>query len=825
MSPLPLSAGQGLSHTTAAFDGAGHIFVFGGKNSSGSPVNAVYRYTIATDTWDAATPLPVAMSDASALYAAYGLTYIIGGRSAQGAVATVWNFDPVLTTVQNGIATPGVWTADAPLPSAVYDAATVIDADGNIDVIGGTNAAGSAVTNVWTTPVGTPPVGLPAYPTLALQQNGTYYSADTFSYDGTASASAAFAYGTDGATPVNGSFTFLYNGSTTPPVNAGTYPLLVHFTSNDPGYVDAYLAGQLEIDPAIPTINATGGGTFPYDGQPHPITATEVGIDGVTPVAGSFTYTYNGSSTVPLAPGTYSAVATFNSSDPNYYTWSDPQQYSGSTITVTIPDPTIPTNFVSTPASTTSTTLSWSAAWEANANLTPATSYTITEKIVTPNGGGKGSHGSTTTYETFASGITSTSYTFSVPAGYRSFAVNSVDGNGVASPKTDYIYPQVAIPPSSTGYTLYTNGVYTPNTPSAEALSTTQYKLVYSGNPAPSISMLSGSPTMSFDPTTDTITYSPTESEVGTATATFQATNFAGSATTVLTFNVLEHPIIVVNGGTFNFGPFDPSFGPSQHPASAAAYATDGVTKLNGVITIAYTAVPPAIQPYQAAPYGVGTYLVTATFTSGDSRYGNATATTTIVINPIAPTIVIDDGPFGNTGAPQAASATAVNIDGVTPVPGTFSFTYNGSPTVPSLPGTYAVVADFTVDSAIHDYTNATATGTMTILPDGAVTIQSGTVQGGIEGPVSVVKTGPGVATLGGPNSYTGGTYISGGTLVVTDPTALPDGGSLTIGWAAAFQPAPRQLSRRPSLRVRRFHRTRPRQRDVFDRDDGHRPT
>ena len=97
----------------------------------------------------------------------------------------------------------------------------------------------------------------------------------------------------------------------------------------------------------------------------------------MTPVVGSFNYTYNGSATLPTAPGTYSAVANFTSSDPNYWSWSDPQSGSGNTITVTIPDPTIPTNFTSTPVSTSQVTLSWNAAWEMDANLSSASSYEI----------------------------------------------------------------------------------------------------------------------------------------------------------------------------------------------------------------------------------------------------------------------------------------------------------------------------------------------------------------------------------------------------------------------------------------------------------------
>jgi hypothetical protein len=45
-----------------------------------------------------------------------------------------------------------------------------------------------------------------------------------------------------------------------------------------------------------------------------------VGIDGVTPVAGSVTYiTYNGSARIPNGAGTYAVFAEFTSGDPNYY--------------------------------------------------------------------------------------------------------------------------------------------------------------------------------------------------------------------------------------------------------------------------------------------------------------------------------------------------------------------------------------------------------------------------------------------------------------------------------------------------------------------------
>jgi hypothetical protein len=74
-----------------------------------------------------------------------------------------------------------------------------------------------------------------------------------------------------------------------------------------------------------PTLQVADGGT--YDGNPFPATATAVGIDGTTPVAGTFNYAYYAGSgtsgtslglTPPTNAGTYTVVATFTSSDADY---------------------------------------------------------------------------------------------------------------------------------------------------------------------------------------------------------------------------------------------------------------------------------------------------------------------------------------------------------------------------------------------------------------------------------------------------------------------------------------------------------------------------
>src|SRR5262249_18616116 len=108
-----------------------------------------------------------------------------------------------------------------------------------------------------------------------------------FTYDGNPHPATATAVGTDGVTPVNGSFSFTYNGSAPPPTAAASYGDLTTFTAAAPTYASAPVDTTETVNPAVPTISVSSG-PFDYDGNPHGATATAVGVDGVTPVAGSF---------------------------------------------------------------------------------------------------------------------------------------------------------------------------------------------------------------------------------------------------------------------------------------------------------------------------------------------------------------------------------------------------------------------------------------------------------------------------------------------------------------------------------------------------------
>jgi len=94
----------------------------------------------------------------------------------------------------------------------------------------------------------------------------------------------------------------------------------------------------------------------------------------------------------------------------------------------------------------------------------------------------------------------------------------------------------------------------------------------------------------------------------------------------------------------------------------------------------------------------------------------------------------------------------------------------------------YAVTLNTTVmPGSVTISTNATSAPTYTI---------SGT--GKIAGTSSLTKTGTGIATIATPNTYTGGTFVNGGTLVIAPTTtanqvALPNG-AVSIGAAGTLQ-------------------------------------
>lgn len=91
-----------------------------------------------------------------------------------------------------------------------------------------------------------------------------------------------------------------YNGSATDPTNAGSYSVAASIL--DPNYTGT-AGGTLAIAKAAASVTLEGL-TVRYDGTPKPVTVTTTPSEVATEV------TYNGSTTPPIYPGTYTVVAT-----------------------------------------------------------------------------------------------------------------------------------------------------------------------------------------------------------------------------------------------------------------------------------------------------------------------------------------------------------------------------------------------------------------------------------------------------------------------------------------------------------------------------------
>ena len=139
--------------------------------------------------------------------------------------------------------------------------------------------------------------------TLVVQSASAQFTIDpntlTQTYDG-ASKTVGVA-----VVPSGTPYTVTYNGSTTPPVNAGTYAVLV--TATGPNYTGTASA-SLIVQKATAQITITQT-TQTYSATSMSVTVTTV------PVGLSNTVTYNGSSTLPVNAGNYAVVVTVNNTN------------------------------------------------------------------------------------------------------------------------------------------------------------------------------------------------------------------------------------------------------------------------------------------------------------------------------------------------------------------------------------------------------------------------------------------------------------------------------------------------------------------------------
>lgn len=111
-------------------------------------------------------------------------------------------------------------------------------------------------------------------------------------------------------TNVPGTFTYTPAASTVLGAGLGRV-LSVTFAPADTNYAEVTTTTTVDVMRATPTVSVIGG-TYLYDGQPHPAVASATGVNGELP--GVVSLTYNGVAAAPVAPGTYTVIASLAAS-------------------------------------------------------------------------------------------------------------------------------------------------------------------------------------------------------------------------------------------------------------------------------------------------------------------------------------------------------------------------------------------------------------------------------------------------------------------------------------------------------------------------------
>ena len=496
-------------------------------------------------------------------------------------------------------------------------------------------------------------------------------SGGPFTYDGNAHAASASAIGVDGVTPVGGSFAFTYNGSSTPPTAAGAYAVAATFTSSDPSYASVVTTGSLTINPATPTVTVTGG-PFAYDGAPHSVTATAVGVDGATPVNGAFQITYNGNVAPPADPGLYAVIAVFTSNDPNY-------------VSVTTTSDLI----INSPGALTPTVslVDGSAPYDGNPHAASASAVAVDN--VTPVAGAF-----VFTYNGSDTAPTQAG-TYAVVATFISSDLSYANATITGIMTISAVAPTLSVDPTP----FYYDG--TSHVALVTALGVDQ------------VTPVNGMFTVTYDgsstPPVNAGTY-----DVAAAFNSNDPNYLSTSVASTITILPATPSVGLGNGGQWEF-----TYNGLPQTVTGSAVGIDGLTPIDGTFTYEYyneygSNTQLFGPPLPGPPTDAGSYTFIEYFTSLDPNYGDGSFSWYLYVDPASPTVNLNGGPFTYNGSAQPAIVTAVGIDGLTPVAGSATYvTYNGSTTVPNGFGTYAVFAEFT--SADPNYYSSTVDGTLVI--------------------------------------------------------------------------------------------------------------
>ena len=463
-----------------------------------------------------------------------------------------------------------------------------------------------------------------------------------------------------------------YNGSENPPVNVGTYTVVLTFNGTAL-YEAATLSRTFTIHKATPTVSVTGG-TFAYDATAHPATGTV--MRGAVSL-GSPVFTYNGASEAPVNGGTYNIVGTYaGDANHNAASGSGTITINKAVPTVTVaggayiydgqPHPATGTVTGIGGVQLTGLTFTYNASSEPPVN---AGAYAVT-----------GTYPGNTNYQSVTRDtailigpatptVTVTGGTFTydgMPHGATA-TVQGVGGAELAGALLTY-NGSIDVPVNAGTYTAVAtfdgSGNYGHATGAATVTILKAAAVLGWNRPAAIVygTSLGGDQLNATANAFGSFDYSPPANTVlnagasQTLTATFTpsdpANYIGGTITTTIDVSKAAAEVTAI-GGTFTY---------TGQPHQASGFVTGLFGASLGTPTFTYNGSP---QP----PVTVGTYEVVASF-AGNANYQPASATTAISILPAAPIL--------DWTQPQAivygTALGAAQLNATANVPGTFTY-------------------------------------------------------------------------------------------------------------------------------------------------------
>ncbi len=789
--PAAISYGTALSATqlnaTASVPGS-----FSFSPASGTLLNAGLQTLSVTFTpTDTVTYAPVTttvsllVNKAAATVSLNNLNQTFDG-TAKSATATTTPVGLGITVTYNGSAT-------APTAAGTYSiVATVIDANYSGGSTGSLVIAKATPTITWTTPAAVNPGSTlgSAQLNAAASVPGTFIytpSAGTvLSTSGDQTLSVAFTpndaanynnatasvtltvnnklnpavtwatpiaitYGTalsdtqlNASANVPGSFSYSPASGTLP--NAGSQLLTATFTPVDTAtYNNSTATVQLTVNQAGATV-ALGNLNQSYDGATKPVTVN------TTPTGLATAITYNGSTTVPTAAGTYPVIATIT--DANYsgsstgsliiakatpsINWATPAAvFSDSTLGSNQLNATasVPGTFIYTPAA--------GAVMNASGNQTLSVVFTPDDAANYNNSTASVTLTVNNKQNPTVLWVTPAAITYGTPLSATQLnASASIPGNFSYAPAAGTVFnagtqtlSATFTPTDSITYAAVTSNVSLTVNKAAATVTLSNLSQAYDGNAK------TATATTTPAGLSTTITYN------GSATAP----TAAGSYTVVASINDANHTGSAT--GTLNI---------AKAAATASlvnlSQAYDGSAKsVSAVTTPAGLNTNITYNGSTTAPAAIGTYTIVATI--NDANYSGSISGT-LTINKSSASVDLS-----NLNQPYDGSAKSVTATTI-PAGLTTTITYNGNTTPPTAAGTYIVIA--TISDANY---SGSATGSLTIGKGTATVTWQAPAAITYGTPLSATQLN---ATSGVPGTYSytpaAGTVLSAGahTLAVT---------------------------------------------------------